>query len=311
MATPQSNLLLLSEEVIMNTENYHFKVGDFECIVVNDGTFAYPHPAAIFFANAPQAQLGPMLQKYNLDIEAWEVYVSPYPSLVINTGQHRVLVDTGAGDFAPTTGKLRQNLKQAGLRPEDIDTVILTHGHLDHIGGAIDAQGKPAFPKARYVMWQAEWDFWNSDPDISSLPIPDQFKQIILASAQKNLPPLQDQLELIDQEVEIVPGVRAVAAPGHTPGHIAVAVSSKGEQLLHLVDTIFHPIHLEQPNWYAAFDLSPEKAIATRYRLLHQAASDKALVLTSHLPAPGLGYVVQKGERWQWQPVEINSPLNL
>jgi glyoxylase-like metal-dependent hydrolase (beta-lactamase superfamily II) len=287
----------------MNTENYHFKIGDFEGIVINDGTFAYPHPAAIFFANAPQEQLGQMLPKHNLDPETWEVYVSPYPCLVINTGQHRVLIDTGAGDLAPTTGKLQQNLKQAGIRPEDIDTVILTHGHLDHIGGAVDAQGKPAFPKARYVMWKTEWEFWTHDPDISSLPIPDLFKQLILASTQKNLPPLQDRLELIDQETEIVPGIRAIAAPGHTPGHMAVAISSKGEQLWHLADTVAHPIHLEQPDWHLAFDMSPEETVATRYRLLQQAADSKAMVLLTHFPAPGLGHIIPNGERWQWQPI--------
>lgn len=286
----------------MSIQNYHFTIGDFEGIVVNDGTFAYSHPAQIIFANAPQAQLEQVLAKHNLDLKTWEVYISPYPSLFINTGQHRVLIDTGAGDLAPTTGKLRQNLKQAGLRPEDIDTVILTHGHLDHIGGAVDEQGRPAFPRARYVMWKTEWEFWRNDPDISWLPIPDLFKQLILASVQKNLPPLQDQLELIDQDVEIVPGIRAMAAPGHTPGHMAVAISSNGEQVWHLADAVGHPIHLEQPDWHLSFDMSPEATIATRYRLLQQAADEKVLALLTHFPAPGLGYIIPHGARWQWQP---------
>ncbi len=155
----------------MYNESYRFKLGMFECIVVNDGTFAYPHPAQIFFVNAPKDQLELTLRDHNLGPKHWEEYVSPYPSLVIQTDKHRVLVDTGADGMAPTTGKLVENLKAEGIEPDEVDTVILTHGHPDHIGGNIDSESKPAFKNARYVMWKDEWDFWTSEPDLAQMKI--------------------------------------------------------------------------------------------------------------------------------------------
>jgi glyoxylase-like metal-dependent hydrolase (beta-lactamase superfamily II) len=299
------------KEITMSTESYRFKVGSFECIVVSDGTVAYPRPAQNvsinFFVDAPKERLGRVLRRHNLDPERWEQYVSPYLCLVISTGQHRVLVDTGMGGFAPSTGRLIPNLLNEGIAPRDIDTVILTHGHADHIGGSVDSKGKPAFPNARYIMWKDEWDFWTSKPSLAELRVDQHVKEAIVKAAYYILPAIKAQVNLIDHEGEIVPGIRAVAASGHTPGHIAVVVSSSGEQLLCISDAAIHPIHLEEPDWYSAVAINPEKVVDTRRRLLERAATEKALVLAFHFPFPGLGHVVQKGEGWQWQPIETTG----
>ncbi len=291
----------------MNGEVHRFKVGSFDCMAVSDGTHTYapptfPPPATLLFVNAPRRRLGQVLREHNLHPEQWAEWISPYICLLVNTGKHRVLVDTGADGLAPSTGRLLKNLQAEGISPEDIDTVILTHGHPDHIGGNTDAEGKPAFPKARYVMWRDEWDFWMSDQ--AERKLDEHVKEVLLKFARKNLPPIQGQLDIVDHETEIVPGIQAIAAPGHTPGHMALAISSAGEQLLCISDVALHPIHLEQPDWYAAVDFDPQQTVATRRRLLNKAATEKALVLAFHFPFPGLGCIVQKREAWQWQPIE-------
>jgi glyoxylase-like metal-dependent hydrolase (beta-lactamase superfamily II) len=293
----------------MNTEVYRFKVGDFECMAVSDGTYTYgpplfPPPINFLFANAPKKSLDKTLGEHSIQPERWTAWVSPYICLMVNTGKHRVLVDTGAYGLDPNTGRLLQNLQAQGIGPRDIDTVILTHAHPDHTGGNIDAEGKPTFPKARYVMWKEEWNFWTSEQAESKLG---EHGVMLLAFARKNLPPIEPQLDLIDPEAEILPGIRAVAAPGHTVGHMAVAISSKGEQLLCISDVVIHPIQLEHPEWCAMVDFLPDQVVTTRLRLLNRAAVEKALVLAFHFPFPGLGHVIQKGKGWRWQPVETTG----
>ncbi len=290
----------------MSTEVYNFKVGTFECMAVSDGTLTYtpptfPPPATLLFGNAPKNHLEQTLRKYNIQLEHWTEWISPYICLLVNTGEHLVLVDTGAGGLDPNTGRLIQNLQLAGIAPEDIDMVILTHCHPDHIGGNTLDQGQLAFPNARYTMWKDEWDFWTSEEAEEKLD--EHVREVLLNIARKNLPSIQNRLDLIERESEILPGIQAIAAFGHTPGHMALAISSGNEQLLYISDTVLHPIHLEQPEWCAAVDFAPDQVVATRRRILSRAATDKSLVLAFHFPFPGLGHIVQKGENWEWRPI--------
>ncbi len=147
----------------MNSESFRFKVGDYDCIAVSDGTHTYtppgfPPPATLLLSNAPAESLEPVLRKHGLPVP-WLEWTSPYICLVIDTGKHRVLVDTGAGRLVPTTGRLLQNLLAENIAPEDIDMVVITHGHPDHLGGNTDNEGKLSFPNARYIMWKDEWEF--------------------------------------------------------------------------------------------------------------------------------------------------------
>jgi glyoxylase-like metal-dependent hydrolase (beta-lactamase superfamily II) len=294
----------------MNSQTHRFKVGSFQCIAVSDGTNKYapptfPPPATLLFTNAPREPLEQLLREHNVDPEQWTEWVSPYICLVINTGKHRVLVDTGADGLSPDTGRLLQNLKSEGIKPDDIDTIILTHGHPDHIGGNTDSEGKLTFPKARYFMWKDEWDFWTSKE--AELKLDEHAREVLLGFARQNLPPIQGQIDLIDHEAEIVPGLRAIAAPGHTPGHIALEISSGSQRLLYIADTVLHPIHVQQPEWHATVDLGPEQIEATRRRIFTKAATERALVLAFHFPFPGLGHIVQKRQGWQWHPIETTS----
>jgi glyoxylase-like metal-dependent hydrolase (beta-lactamase superfamily II) len=141
----------------MANDTYRFQIGKFQCTAVSDGTLTYapptfPPPAALLFANAPKEELEETLREHKLQPEQWVEWISSYICLVVDTPECRVLVDTGADGLAPTTGKLQENLKAEGISSEEIDMVLLTHGHPDHIGGNTDADGKPAFPNARFVQ---------------------------------------------------------------------------------------------------------------------------------------------------------------
>jgi glyoxylase-like metal-dependent hydrolase (beta-lactamase superfamily II) len=287
----------------VSEESYSFKIGGFNCLAVSDGTLTYapptfPTPATLLFANAPKALLEQVLSEHGLQLKQWVEWVSPYICVVIDTGEHKVLVDTGAGNLGPDTGHLLMNLQAEGITPTDIDTVILTHGHPDHIGGNVDSDGNLAFPNALYLMWKSEWDFWNSE-----LKRDEPVNEVLRKVARRNLPPISDQIRLVERETEIVPGIFAVAAPGHTPGHMALSVSSDGECLLCIADAVLHPIHIEQPSWHAVVDVFPKQVEKTRRKLFNRAMREKALVLAFHFLFPGLGHLIQKKEQYRWQPL--------
>jgi len=290
----------------MNNNCYRFKVGNFQCIAVSDGFHTYappdfPPPELLLFSNASRESLALIQPKYNIPTP-WTEWVSPYTCLVINTGKYLVLVDTGAGSLAQTTGKLLENLRAENITPEDIDIVINTHGHPDHLGGNTGADGEPAFPKARYVISKVERDFWISGQAEQTLQ--GHSKDILVNTACKNLLSIKGQLDLIDRETEIVPGIQALSAPGHTPGHMALAISSKNKELLCISDTVLHPIHMEIPEWYSIFDIVPDMVGNSRRKLMDMASADKALVFAFHFPFPGLGHIVRKGKVRRWQPIK-------
>lgn len=283
--------------------NHDSTVGEFECTIVSDGSFEYLNPGQAFFVNADRDELTTALERHGIDAETWDTYVSPYPCLVVRTGDHTVLVDTGGGGIGEHTGKLQTNLETVGVDAMDVDTVLLTHIHPDHVGGTL-ADDDPAFPNARYLVPNAEYEFWLNDPDLSSLRLPDHIKEAMIACAEERVRPLTGVLDRIpDERTDVVPGVHTIPVPGHTPGHVAVEVRSGDETLLHLVDLVFLPIHIEHPEWYAAFDLDPETLVTSRRRLLRRASDESPLVMAHHFSAPGLGRVTSTRTGYEWEPL--------
>ncbi len=284
----------------MDTMIHRFAIGAFDCAVVNDGWLAYGEPGETLFANVPHDQLAAALVKYNTVLDEWGTWISPLPCLVIWAGGRIVLVDTGLGqqDFAPDGGKLLANLALVGIRPQDVYAIILTHAHVDHIGGNTAAHGQAAFPNARYFMRREEWEFWTA-PETLANPEHSWMGEFV----DHYMLPITDRFTLLEQDTEIVPGIRTLFAPGHTPGHTAVEISSGGEKLICLGDAIAHPVHCAQPGWNMSPDCDWEQNVQTRKLLLEQAANEHARVFAFHMDFPGTGYIHRQGAAWRWQPV--------
>jgi glyoxylase-like metal-dependent hydrolase (beta-lactamase superfamily II) len=160
------------------------------------------------------------------------------------------------------------------------------------------------FPNARYVIAELEWEFWmGAHADLGGLRLPAEFQFGMESTARRSLTALRHQLEMVECETEVVPGVRAIPAPGHTPGHLALLLESQGHQLLNVGDAAVHPLHLEHPDWENGFDQSGGRAVATRRALLERAAAKNMYGMGFHFPFPSVGRVAARAEGgWEWKP---------
>jgi glyoxylase-like metal-dependent hydrolase (beta-lactamase superfamily II) len=285
---------------------YRFEIGAFKATVISDGhgtTQFWP----IFAANQPQSATEAFLQANGL---------SPSPQftnnlLVVDTPTDRVLVDTGFGDvLGPPSGQfpwLVQNLRRAGIPPESITMVIITHVHLDHVAGIVTRAGDHVFPKAKYVIVDDELSYWTGnrwEGDINASNVPVEFKQAALYATRTYLPPIMHRMEVVRPGAQVAPGITLIPAPGHSPSHTAVRFSSNNAQLIHMADVAHRADSgLQHPEWSIIFDFDPEQAIATRKRILSQVAAERTMVMGYHFPFPALGYVETAGSAYRWNPV--------
>lgn len=280
------------------------KLGDYTITAIYDGHLEMDMR---ILKNASETEIRDLLVRGFVNPDKLRIEVTAF---VIETGKKTILVDMGAGKlFGPTVGKAFENLQAAGFKAENIDVVLITHMHPDHVGGLIDDKGQARFPKAKVYASKIETDFWLSEEMMAKAPEGGKhfFKMAQACSAPYRKSGAWKTLEPGDR---LVAGMVMVPAPGHTPGHTAFEVSSKGETLLIVGDAVHcMAAQLPRPDIVVGFDINSVQAIETRKKLFEDAAKRKVWVAAMHLPFPGLGKVTKDDNGgYGWFPVWFSQP---
>lgn len=281
---------------------YRFEVGAFEVTTILDGAIQLPGPHPIFGQNVEQADVAALAAENFLPAEEMEI---PFTVTLVNTGSELILFDAGNGaGRRPNAGHLLKRLADVGLSANDIDHVVITHFHGDHIGG-LRENDAPAFPRAAHVLGETEYGFWSNEDLLSDSTMAKRAQLV-----QTNVVPLAERARFVKPGDAVVSGIEAVDSHGHTPGHMVYHLESNGERLLLAADTANHYVmSLERPDWHVRFDMDKEGAAAARKRVFGMVAADKIPFVGYHMPPPAVGYVEPKGEGFRYIPASYQ--LNL
>jgi glyoxylase-like metal-dependent hydrolase (beta-lactamase superfamily II) len=275
------------------------KLGDMEIIALNDGVARRPL-AAEFVRNAPLDQVQAALREQGLPTEYIDI---PFTAFLIVAGNRRILMDTGFADNGgPTNGRLMANLNAAGFKAEDIDTVVISHYHGDHINGVRNKAGQLVFPKAKIMVPSVEHGFWMDDARMAAAPeaMKGAFQNVrrVLAGVPA------DQLVQFEPGKDIAPGIKSVAAFGHTPGHTLFTVESKGEKFAYVADLTNIPqLFARNPDWQVQFDMDANAARDMRRKTFEMIVNEKMMVGGYHFPFPAFGKLDKLGNGYDFKPV--------
>jgi len=283
---------------------YRMQLGKFEITALYDGHIELDTQ---MLKNVKPSDLNRLLARLFVGNPKMATAVNAY---LINTGKNLVMVDAGCGKlFGPALGHIAENIKASGYDPSQIDTVLITHMHGDHIGGLNDEAGKPVYPNAKIFVAKAESDYWLSEEN--SVHAPEQFKRFFKMARDTAAQYLAaDKWQTFSPGSELVPGIRAIDARGHTPGHTAYAIESDKQKLIIWGDMVHaYAVQLAKPDVTIGFDVDQKQAIGARHKLLKTIAADGSLAAGMHLPFPGIGHIRVEGKKsYAWVPVEF-SPL--
>ncbi|SFI11465.1 MBL fold metallo-hydrolase [Bradyrhizobium sp. Gha] len=273
-----------------------FALGEAQVTVVSDGPLPLGDPSESFLG-VPKEEVVRMLDKSFLPTK--EV-VLEQNAPVVNFGNELVLFDTGMGSlkqFGPTTGRLKSSLAAAGIALEDIDAVVCSHAHWDHIGGIWGDDNKPTFPNAQIYISQTDYDFWTDKSKLGG------DLDGLVKAAIHNLPPVRDRIVFFKDGEQLLPGVHAIASPGHTLGHHCFMIESAGKSFCYVGDLTHHPVLLfEKPRMEFLFDTDSKLSVKSRVRVLDMLAANRTPLMSYHFPWPGLGHVGKNGDGFRYYP---------
>lgn len=280
---------------------YALKVGDIDVLVVSDGVL--PLPTQMLGHNANPADRAAWLKDMFLPQDAFDWALNV---VVVRSGGKTILIDAGLGSDPdlnlPRAGQLIKRLEAAGIDLGSVTDLVLTHMHMDHIGGLLVEGVKERLRKdLRIHVAAAEVKFWES-PDFSYTSMPQGFPDALRSAAKRFVSEYGSNLRTFDEEHEIAPGVVARRTGGHTPGHSVVRVASGGDGLTFAGDAVF-TVGFEQPDWHNGFEHDPEEAARVRVRLLRELAKSGEMLVATHLPFPSIGRVAADGDAFRFVPV--------
>jgi glyoxylase-like metal-dependent hydrolase (beta-lactamase superfamily II) len=282
---------------------YRYKIGEFEVTAFNDGGVKVPKLDALV-VNKPLEEIQKALDAAFIPKDDLRI---PFNPLLVNTGKNLVLFDAGFADNGPaTTGNLFASLAVAGVDPKSIDTVIVSHFHVDHISGLRAKGGAANFPNAEIMVPEAEWAWWTSDAETSKAA--DVWKPQV-ANVKRVFDPIAKDVKRFEYGKELVPGITSVDARGHSPGHAAFVVSSGNAKFMYIADVTNHPaLFARNPEFRLWADMIPDLALTNRRKLLDMLAAERMPMAGYHYPFPATGYITKTGSGYDfvpanWQPM--------
>jgi glyoxylase-like metal-dependent hydrolase (beta-lactamase superfamily II) len=283
---------------------YRYKIGSYQLTALYDGIWYRPITDK-FIRNAPFAEVEHALDAAFMPHDK---LATPFTALVVNTGSKLVLIDTGTGgQISPSAGELRDNLVAAGIDPNAVDAIVISHFHPDHINGIKDKDNNLIFPNAEIMVPAPEWVFWMDDANLNAAPA--DLKPTFL-NQRRIFTDIKKQVTQYQPGKEVAPGIVTLPAPGHTPGHTVFAIHSGDQSLLVLSDTAQHPaVFARHPNWQAAFDVDGPAAVATRKKIFDRAAADRMLITGYHFPFPACGHLIKTATGYEHVPIEWQTSL--